>query len=80
MRKQCNGSYVVVWLSANDTYEWARSWPCSTLSGKRLRVELDAVTGDIVDIAVNGQAPSDIDSHELDAMLDDMIGARSCTS
>ena len=36
---------VQVWLSANDTYEWAHrsgsAWPCSELSDHRVFAEFD---------------------------------------
>ena len=73
-----SGKYgVKLWLSARDTYRWAtrpgRAWPCSTLSGKRLFAEFDAV-GDLVDLTVNGRVASvHIDGVELDAIAADFI-------
>jgi hypothetical protein len=68
-----NGRDVTLWASADDTYRWAHrsgaSWPCSTLSGNRLRVELQ--DGDLVGLTVNGR-DGDLDGHELDAFLADM--------
>ena len=60
------------YLSAADTYQWAHrageSWPCSTLSGHRVRVEVSR--GDLVDFALDGRA-GDCDGVELDAILSD---------
>lgn len=65
-----------LWLSRNDTYNWAnrpgKAWPCSTLSGKSLFVELDK--GDLVDIRINGHM-GDCDSHELSCIIEDFIGS-----
>jgi len=72
-----SGKYgVKLWLSARDTYEWAnrsgRAWPCSTLSGKRLFAEFDAV-GDLIDLTVGGRYGVNIDGVELDAIAADFI-------
>ena len=44
MRTQITDSGVKLWLSANDTYNWATrprdTWPCSKLAGNRLFAEL----------------------------------------
>lgn len=53
MRVERQGNTVKLWLSANDTYDWAKRWPCSFLSGKRLFAEFD--DGDLVDYAVDGK-------------------------
>ena len=43
MRTQTTDSGVKLWLSANDTYNWATRpraiWPCSKLAGNRLFAE-----------------------------------------
>ena len=73
MRTQVNGSTTKVWLSANDTYDWAhrigKSWPCSTLSGKRIFAEFD--DGDLVDITIDGKSDCDCDAFEFNAMIAD---------
>jgi hypothetical protein len=72
MRLQMTDSGVRLWLSANDTYNWATrprdSWPCSELSGNRLFVEYDR--GGLVDLAINGRL-SDCPAHELAAIVSD---------
>lgn len=74
MRIVKNGTNTRLWLSRNDTYEWAhkpgKAWPCSNLSGKSLFVELER--GDLVDIRINGRA-GDCDSHELSCIIDDFL-------
>jgi hypothetical protein len=58
------------WLSARDTENWANrpgsSWPCSTVSGKRIMVEVSH--GDLVDIWINGKW-GECSGYELDAIL-----------
>lgn len=62
-----------IWLSAKDTYDWAHKeggyWPCSKLSGKRIKVEL-ANNGDLINFEINGR-PGDCDNTELQAILAD---------
>ena len=77
MKLQRTDQGVKLWLSANDTYNWAHkagaSWPCSFLSDKRLFVEYDS-NGDLVDLAVNGKN-ADFDSNELSAIVADHVPA-----
>ena len=65
-----------IWLSANDTYNWAHkpgaSWPCSQLSGHRVFAEF-ADNGDLVDYTVDGRI-KDVDANELNAILADFRG------
>ncbi len=74
MRMKNDGSTTKIWLSAEDTYKWAHrvgaSWPCSTLSGKRLFAEFD--DGDLVDLTINGKANQDCDASEFNAMIADL--------
>jgi hypothetical protein len=70
MRTHIFDSGVILWLSANDTYCWARCWPCSELSGKRLFVEYDR--GGLVDLAINGRF-GDCPAHELTAIVSDHL-------
>ena len=79
MRIVREGNTVKLWLSANDTYEWAHrsgaAWPCSTLSGRRLFAEFS--DGDLVDISINGgRGDQDCDGHEFNAITDDAIGGK----
>jgi hypothetical protein len=80
MRIKSDSYGTTLWLSADDTYEWAHrpgaSWPCSTLSGKRLVVVFDA-SGNLVDMAINGgRGEQDCDGNELNAITSDMLRAR----
>ena len=63
-----------LWLSAADTYAWANNRPnarCSTISGKRLRVEY-ADSLDVHKWAINGRHfYTSVDLLELDAIIDD---------
>ena len=72
-----SGNTIKLWLSANDTYDWANrpgaSWPCSFLAGKKLFAEFD--NGDLVDFAVNGKDGVDVDCNEFTAITDDFIEA-----
>jgi len=80
MRIKRSDQGVKLWLSGNDTYNWAHqagnSWPCSQLSGKRLFVEYD-VNGDLVDVAVNNNKDltdlRDLDNNELNAIVADHV-------
>lgn len=68
-----------LWVSANETYEWAHrpgaAWPCSTLSNRRLFVEFDA-QGNLVDLAINGRSDADCDGNELSALTSDFLRER----
>jgi len=46
------GSAITVWLSATDTSEWARDWPCSELAGRRIRADFD--TSGLLDFTIDG--------------------------
>ena len=56
INKTDNGTRL--WLSANDTYDWAHksgaSWPCSELSGHRLYAEFDK-DNNLIDITIDGK-------------------------
>jgi len=64
-----------LWLSANDTYNWAHrsvaEWLCSTLSDKRIYAEFD--DGDLIDITINGKSNFDCDAYELNIMIADFM-------
>jgi len=67
----------IIWASANNTYDWAHryrsSWPCSTLSNKRLFIEQDQ-NGDLVDLVINnGKGNQELDVHELNAFIEDAL-------
>lgn len=74
MKLTIHPSCVKLWLSARDTYEWAHrpgeSWPCSTLSNKRLFAEFDR--NGLVDLVINGRS-TDCDVTELNAITSDFL-------
>ena len=59
-----------MWLSKNDTHQWARKWPCSTISNKRLAVSVDS--NGLCDLAVNSKS-GDVDGSELEAIVTDHL-------
>ena len=75
MRKHVTDTGVTLWLSANDTYDWAHrpgnAWPCSTLSHKRLMAQFDS--NGLLDLTVNGKDAQDIDGHEFNAITSDYL-------
>ena len=81
MKVERHGNTVKVWLSANDTYDWAHrpgaAWPCSFLADKTLFAEFD--DGDLVNYAVDGTTGEDVDlpADEFDAITSDFIKASS---
>lgn len=84
MRKQTTPhGYTKLWLSANDTYNWAHkasaAWPCSFLSDKRLFAEFEP-NGDLVELAVNGgKGDQDCPADEFNAIVEDFIGSSHST-
>ena len=79
-RIQRNEYGVKIWLSARDTYDWARrpgnSWPCFQLSDRRVFAEF-APNGDLVDLSINGgRGPQDCDATEFNAITEDFLGAQ----
>ena len=81
MRLVDNGNSIAVWLSANDTYDWAHEIgaesPCSTLSGKRVFAAFDS--NGLYDMKVNGRyqiESDDIDGNEFNAIMADHIAKR----
>lgn len=72
MRTKITSNAVTVWLSANDTYDWANTWPCSTLSDKRLCASFDE--NGLYNMTINGgRGNQDCDSHEFSAMIADYL-------
>ena len=61
-----------LWLSKNDTENWAtrsgNSWPCSTARGKALLIVCDAMG-----ICDGNKAALQVDGHELDAIVSDHL-------
>ena len=77
MRHNVDGRTVRLWLSAQDTYEWAtrigECWPCSSLSGHRLFAEFDS--NGLLDFTVDGRDAGnrDIDGQEFNAITSDYL-------
>lgn len=72
MRFLDQGNGFSLWLSANDTYNWANKrnawWPCSFLSGKRLVVQFDR--NGLLDLTINGgKGDQDCPADELSAIV-----------
>ena len=77
MKIKRDGDNVKLWLSARDTYNWARrpgdAWPCSFLSGRRLFAEFDG-QGDLIDLSIDGgRGDQDCPADEFTAMTDDFL-------
>lgn len=79
MRRVISQYGTKIWLSRDETYDWAHkagaAWPCSFLSSKRLFAEF-ASNGDLINIAING-GKQDCPLHELTAIIEDHIGTAS---
>jgi hypothetical protein len=79
MRINRNEFGTKIWASRNDTYAWAHrcgsSWPCSTLSDKRLFIETDQDRdGKLIDLEINnGRGDQDVNGHELNAFIEDAL-------
>lgn len=73
MKLRDNGTSFVVWVSAQETRHWARWWPCSGLSGRRVMAAFD--TNGLYDLAVDGK-DWDGDANELSALVADFAGRR----
>jgi hypothetical protein len=77
MRIKRHDDGTVLWLSAEDTYNWANrpdnAWPCSFLSGRRLFAAFDA-NGDLADMAIDGgKGDQDCPADEFDAITKDAL-------
>lgn len=78
MRTKVDGNDVLIWASADDTYDWANGyvdglrWPCSQLSDKRFFAAFDS--NGLYELTVNGKdAPEDLQSDELNACISDLL-------
>jgi hypothetical protein len=65
-----------IWLSANDTYNWAHRpgawWPCSFFSGRRVVAVFES-NGDLVDLAIDGGRGDQAGpTYEFNAMISDL--------
>ena len=63
-----------MWISADETYQWARSWPCSELSGHRIRASFDSCG--LFDLAIDGREAPDVAADELSACVADHVAQR----
>ncbi len=76
MRLKDHGSGFTLWVSAGETYDWARkpgaAWPCSTLEGKRIRADFD--TNGLLELTIDGRTAGDVDGTELSAIIADHAG------
>ena len=68
--KATNGGYKL-WLSGQDTSNFARQWPCSTLGGEAVFIEVDS--NGLCDARVTNVKTDDIDGRELEAIVGDML-------
>lgn len=78
------GSSVVLWASAADTYHWAtrpdHAWPCSSLRGVRFCAVFDS--NGLLELTINGKSSSsrNVDAHELSAICADFLDCRIASS
>lgn len=74
MKLQIFDSGFNLWLSANDTSDWAdrpgECWPCSELSGHGLFVQFDS--NGLCDLSIDGN-DGDCDNTELSAIVADHL-------
>lgn len=76
MRINTSTGTVKLWLSAEDTRQWACKpgvWPCSFLAGKTLYAEFEAGSGDLIDFTVDGRDGVDVDCDEFNAITSDFL-------
>lgn len=71
--KELNG-YIALWLSANDTANWASNWPQAYIYNKRMMAVFDP-DGDLVDLTINGKN-GDCPLDEFNAICYDHIKPR----
>jgi hypothetical protein len=75
MRTQITETSIKLWLSADDTDNWAHTpgtaWPGSTLEGKRLFVEFDS--NGLCDLRINGRAQWMPHYTEVNAITSDFL-------
>jgi hypothetical protein len=74
MRVRIHDTSVSLWLSANDTYQWAHNWPYSELSSRRLYVCFDS--NGLCDLAIDGRNDIDVSANELNAITSDYLAKR----
>ena len=71
-RVKITDNAIKLWISANDTHNWARRWPCSFLAGKRLFAEFDS--HGLVDMDINGgRGDQDCPADEFNAITSDAL-------
>lgn len=74
MRISGNNTAYNLYLSAEDTYNWAHwpgaKWPCSTVAGKRLSVQVD--NNGLVDYQLDYRYGT-VNGDELKAVVSDFL-------
>ena len=68
--KATTGGYKL-WLSRQDTSNFARQWRCSTLGGEAVFIEVDK--NGLCDARVTTVKSDDINGYELEAIVADML-------
>ena len=75
MRVKINQNTVQLWLSANDTADWAtrpgQAWPCSDICGHALYAEFDK--GGLVSIKIGLGVERTCGSTEFNAIVADYL-------
>ena len=79
MKTQITPWGISLWLSANETDNWAHrprnSWPCSQLAGRRVFAQFDR--NGLCDLAIDGgRGEQDCDANELSALCADHLVGR----
>jgi hypothetical protein len=67
---------VTLYVSARETTDWAKRWPCSQLRGKRLMAQFDS--GGLIDVTIDGRY-GDCDAVEFNAITSDFLRDRLAT-
>jgi hypothetical protein len=61
-------NYYRLTLSSQETEQWSKCWPCSTIGGKSLTVIVDSNGIESVN-----KAMENVDTHELEAIVADFL-------
>lgn len=68
----------MLWLSAQDTYDWARktgaTWPCSELANHRLFAAFDK--HGLYDLTIDWEAGKDCPGDEFNAITSDFLAKK----
>lgn len=78
MRLTLSDKGFSVWVSANETYNWAhrpgKSWSCSTLSNHRFFAQFNS--NGLCDLTIDGKDDTSIDPHEFGCIMEDLVYPR----